>query len=245
MTLIFLSTPSARRATAAAPGGLLSAVFLSTPSARRATGTRHSGGTLLSKFLSTPSARRATPCPVRHDTQPNRFLSTPSARRATRSGAGARETCRFLSTPSARRATSSTNRSGAGARDFYPRPPRGGRLSAVQVLDMVLNISIHALREEGDVDLAAAIDRIHISIHALREEGDPWQTRRFNHDVHFYPRPPRGGRRPDARSVVYSVCISIHALREEGDVEDLPEEWTDETFLSTPSARRATCQRFY
>ena len=33
-------------------------------------------------------------------------------------------------------------------------------------------ISIHALREEGDVDLAAAIDRIHISIHALREEGD-------------------------------------------------------------------------
>ena len=42
------------------------------------------------------------------------------------------------------------------------------------LLGVKLDISIHALREEGDlyraVDNAAAYD---ISIHALREEGDP------------------------------------------------------------------------
>ena len=33
---------------------------------------------------------------------------------------------------------------------FYPRPPRGGRLPAVETLLCVAPISIHALREEGD-----------------------------------------------------------------------------------------------
>ena len=56
-----------------------------------------------------------------------------------------------------------------------------------------------------------------ISIHALREEGDRSCSCFAGQWTHFYPRPPRGGRRPEARSVVYSVCISIHALREEGD----------------------------
>ena len=57
----------------------------------------------------------------------------------------------FLSTPSARRAT------------------------AVCDLRVVhLAISIHALREEGDlVELAHQGARRLISIHALREEGDP------------------------------------------------------------------------
>ena len=84
------------------------------------------------------------------------------------------------------------------------------------------------------------VEELHkISIHALREEGDApgcsgrWQC------PHFYPRPPRGGRRfvvrlavelelflstPSARRA--TLCgppapshfgISIHALREEGD----------------------------
>ena len=33
-------------------------------------------------------------------------------------------------------------------------------------------ISIHALREEGDLRMAIALQHIFISIHALREEGD-------------------------------------------------------------------------
>ena len=36
----------------------------------------------------------------------------------------------------------------------------------------VPTISIHALREEGDVVVHASAQRLNISIHALREEGD-------------------------------------------------------------------------
>ena len=55
-------------------------------------------------------------------------------------------------------------------------------------------ISIHALREEGDLEAAKRQTAQRISIHALREEGD----RPFDN-------------LQDLRD------ISIHALREEGD----------------------------
>ena len=59
LRLLFLSTPSARRATKHLERRLRASKFLSTPSARRATGWswKHMG---TKKFLSTPSARRAT-----------------------------------------------------------------------------------------------------------------------------------------------------------------------------------------
>ena len=57
-------------------------------------------------------------------------------------------------------------------RYFYPRPPRGGRLSAGGCLQLSSDISIHALREEGDV--TSPDSRLQIP--------------------DFYPRPPRGGR---------------------------------------------------
>ena len=56
-----------------------------------------------------------------------------------------------------------------------------------------------------------------ISIHALREEGDRRSACTQRPGCHFYPRPPRGGRR-----AAYSMALSI------------------DKFLSTPSARRAT-----
>ena len=37
------------------------------------------------------------------------------------------------------------------------------------------------------------------------------------HKNDFYPRPPRGGRRIDDAQGLDTVIISIHALREEGD----------------------------
>ena len=43
----------------------------------------------------------------------------------------------------------------------------------------LMQISIHALREEGDVWLAAADSHGAISIHALREEGDARKGIRF------------------------------------------------------------------
>ena len=57
-----------------------------------------------------------------------------------------------------------------------------------------------------------------ISIHALREEGDKSSCRYIRAGCNFYPRPPRGGRR--------DKIIAYKGMDE---------------FLSTPSARRATC----
>ena len=123
-----------------------------------------------------------------------------------------------------------------------------------------------------------------ISIHALREEGDNRHPYCLHLWKNFYPRPPRGGRprrigsalgateflsTPSARrathggdAAVSTQNISIHALREEGDHHRdhhrdpqgdfyprpprggrLPAQGgrhPDLRFLSTPSARRAT-----
>ena len=101
----------------------------------------------------------------------------------------------FLSTPSARRAT-----------DHHPQPDRRDQ------------ISIHALREEGDPGLGDKwFEDNQISIHALREEGDYAQKPLCN-----------------------ILWISIHALREEGDQQRSPAYCPAGQFLSTPSARRAT-----
>ncbi len=125
-------------------------LFLSTPSARRATGGNFTAFHALGKFLSTPSARRATwlsslsarrwrisihALREEGDRRCNGtplkcliFLSTPSARRATfGSTAAIIEYNKFLSTPSARRATCPHNPSSKPHWYFYPRPPRGGR----------------------------------------------------------------------------------------------------------------------
>ena len=57
--------------------------------------------------------------------------------------------------------------------DFYPRPPRGGRLEQQTAMAYNSAISIHALREEGDRPGASRrFPCGPISIHALREEGD-------------------------------------------------------------------------
>ena len=56
------------------------------------------------------------------------------------------------------------------------------------------DISIHALREEGDLWGEQMIGHKIISIHALREEGDRKVCGIFRLFADFYPRPPRGGR---------------------------------------------------
>ena len=79
-----------------------------------------------------------------------------------------------------------------------------------------------------------------ISIHALREEGDGDHPAAKAAQNHFYPRPPRGGRRSSFPFQVDSLEISIHALREEGDGRLNLIYFDTMKFLSTPSARRAT-----
>ena len=150
--------------------------------------------------------------------QSPKFLSTPSARRATRSVRGlvfftwisihalreegdiASLACSsvnpsFLSTPSVRRATAGEDNDKKLGDYFYPRPPRGGRRECIVDIDSTTEISIHALREEGDGGIGPHPGEIEvISIHALREEGDVPAVTAADAHKYFYPRPPRGGR---------------------------------------------------
>ena len=125
---LFLSTPSARRATTCCRcGAACGAYFYPRPprgGRRSAAGLEGQAG----RFLSTPSARRATPMSRSICARRSKFLSTPSARRATlynhrhahccqisihalreegdrRARAARAVAPLFLSTPSARRAT--------------------------------------------------------------------------------------------------------------------------------------------
>ena len=65
---------------------------------------------------------------------------------------------------------------------------------------------------------SARLAIIDISIHALREEGDALQTISASRPTNFYPRPPRGGRLGIGTRIVEVQVVSIHALREEGDI---------------------------
>ena len=118
---------------------------------------------------------------------------------------------------SVRRATWSGPWRRPSHRHFYPRPPRGGRreMRELKTEDYQFlstpsarratrrpqriprrgDISIHALREEGDVRglLRPSLHRS-ISIHALREEGAPAGCTASCPVWNFYPRPPPGGR---------------------------------------------------
>ena len=88
-------------------------------------------------------------------------------------------------------------------RNFYPRPPRGGRRRDFLRRDFGDVISIHALREEGDLELCGRFGAVKISIHALREEGDLQRGRLASAKEDFYPRPPRGGRQQKQRQNLY------------------------------------------
>ena len=168
-------------------------------------------------FLSTPSARRATPHRLGVvQGQPISIHALREEGDLELYGVPAAN-IRFLSTPSARRATFGRSWTVTALSYFYPRPPRGGRptQSAASVPEKA--ISIHALREEGDLFSSTSTQMGRISIHALREEGDravsrmpspysrflstPSARRATRLDrseyiggYNFYPRPPRGGR---------------------------------------------------
>ena len=173
MTYKLLSTPSARRATTCCRcGAACGAYFYPRPprgGRRSAAGLEGQAG----RFLSTPSARRATPMSRSICARRSKFLSTPSARRATLYNHRHAHCCQIsihaLREEGDRRRERRTTRS----RDFYPRPPRGGRPAGGPGSFHGRQISIHALREEGDNTLAARSARAR----------------------YFYPRPPRGGRR--------------------------------------------------
>ena len=109
------------------------------------------------------------------------------------------------------------------------------------VKDIFWGISIHALCEEGDLQVHHLFNLGKaISIHALCEEGDPCPGFLLLRPDNFYPRPLRGGRHERKFTLSFSSEISIHALCEEGDMLGQVTSICTVAFLSTPSARRAT-----
>ena len=147
--------------------------------------------------------------------------------------------------------------------NFYPRPPRGGRLRGIVHVRLSGDDFYPRPPRGGRQKAPQGGGKLLISIHALREEGDGAQAGVHGPKPDFYPRPPRGGRpscsstrfgipgflsTPSARRATLGkkygkfirINISIHALREEGDVAVLATMSVSTEFLSTPSARRAT-----
>ena len=170
------------------------------------------------EFLSTPSARRATGFGAQTPSGGYDFYPRPPRGGRQDSETNGFRIIKFLSTPSARRATRTRRQMVSGSSNFYPRPPRGGRPGLGDKWFQDHQISIHALREEGDPDAPRLTEMrklflstpsarratflegqssspLSISIHALREEGDPPARRWWRCRGYFYPRPPRGGRR--------------------------------------------------
>ena len=139
-----------------------------------------------------------------------------------------------------------------------------GPLSCAAVVND--RISIHALREEGDrfalpfrfppikflsTPSARRATAHHNPAGLQRENFYPRPPRRGRRALrgpsttvcYFYPRPPRGGRPERRAQSAVDQQISIHALREEGDGPPVKPRNLLTSFLSTPSARRATSQR--
>ena len=192
-------------------------LFLSTPSARRATDNR--AGNQCAGTISIHALREeGDQCGPDGPLGGFGFLSTPSARRATgqrctlimdsndfypRPPRGGRLLVFFLE---------------ALLHDFYPRPPRGGRLNPTNLAAFADRISIHALREEGDAfDLRDAVNGFVFLSTPSARRATPNCGWKVWLQSDFYPRPPRGGRPT-------TLCFWAGCA----------------LFLSTPSARRAT-----
>ena len=78
-----------------------------------------------------------------------------------------------------------------------------------------------------------------ISIHALREEGDKYWMQGREPEFNFYPRPPRGGRRPWL--IRFTMQSYFYPRPPRGGRRGIKGGIAKGgVFLSTPSARRAT-----
>ena len=150
MHKIFLSTPSARRATVHVLAGAHRR-FDFYPRPPRG-GRRRSGSALFGPFIISIHALREEGDPYLNETGgvDGLFLSTPSARRATTRRSGRRK-C---------------------SHHFYPRPPRGGRLGQRQGADPQREFLSTPSARRATTTANRPAGTAAISIHALREEGD-------------------------------------------------------------------------
>ena len=146
--------------------------FLSTPSAGRATRLKATKGATTKYFYPRPprggrlkgyldklNAEGISIHALRGEGDPydvwlaayrSKFLSTPSAGRATRYPYGWEKVSKDFYPRPPQGGRRRPWRESAQDADFYPRPPQGGRRACFLPLPQTTRISIHALRKEGD-----------------------------------------------------------------------------------------------
>ena len=236
----FLSTPSARRATILL---LYSRLHRQNFYPRPPRGGRHCPGRtpVHHNHISIHALREEGDCCLVDAKGVSwEFLSTPSARRATSTSTiQYSQTWEFLSTPSARRATRLRSALSSRSPDFYPRPPRGGRLLLFAMVYLPSQFLSTPSARRATILWKNWKRFMGISIHALREEGDQDTKTGEIYKGDFYPRPPRGGRRyRNITGANWKQFLSTPSARRATNTGT----YTDQTkiFLSTPSARRAT-----
>ena len=161
-------------------------------------------------------------CTIR-DIAQSKFLSTPSARRATK---GAEtplpQRVDFYPRPPRGGRLLLLTKQTCFEENFYPRPPRGGRLQCRGTVTTPMRFlstpsARRATEMQGNIGQLGKI-----SIHALREEGD------------FSSRSSSPG----------WMQISIHALREEGDCDFFAKLfWTKDFYPRPPRGGRPLAWR--
>ena len=172
-------------------------------------------------------------------TEEIRFLSTPSARRATPAHVPS-EAEDSISIHALREEGDLSKRGlASGMKDFYPRPPRGGRPGQLALRRQLQNFyprPPRGGRHSSDDTRKNLQDFYPRPPRGGRPKNQPFCPKKLKFlstpsarratctckpldgmPENFYPRPPRGGRPSRFSGTVRAPVISIHALREEGD----------------------------
>ena len=174
------------------------------------------------------------------------------------------ELIKFQSTPSVGRATACSRLRAQTAFHFNPRPPWGGRRQYAGFRKKCSRFQSTPSVGRATFGICSAGNRRDISIHALRGEGDLESCQRLLSNTPFQSTPsvgrattfnahatvtmtfqstPSVGRATINSAINPSVpYISIHALRGEGDYFRVAEIGLTRIFQSTPSVGRATYQ---
>ena len=127
--------------------------------------------------------------------------------------------------------------------NFYPRPPRGGRLSCEEMQYRYRGISIHALREEGDCSGPCRRSSQRYFYPRPPRGGRRLPGLPVTRYGYFYPRPPRGGRPTEPDLTTISFDFYPRPPRGGRPLTASSLSVCARRFLSTPSARRATRPR--
>ena len=190
--------------------------FQSTPSVGRATFIYSASSKYIPTFQSTPSVGRATAWVWDLGTSSS-FQSTPSVGRATKAfqkeyGIGE------ISIHALRGEGDKLVLATVDVKDdFNPRPPWGGRPSSVNRSGLCLSFQSTPSVGRATKMVQQAFDYFDISIHALRGEGDQARALKVSKQFLFQSTPSVGRATLRPSLPFIENKISIHALRGEGD----------------------------